>query len=494
MPALAYAKGAYKRTDLPELQVVNQYAEAVPAEVKGAQGVGVVLIGRPGLARHSTVGSGPVRGLFSQPGALGGDVFAVSGGALYRAGAFVGNIGGAGMVRMAATPGDLMVANGTGLSVYSGTTLTGIDFPDGAGVSAVAYLAGYSLAARTGTRRIYFTLDPLAWDGLDFFSAEQDTAPIVGLAVLQEQLWVFTERTVEVFLATGDPDAPFQRLEGRFYDRGCLTGDSIAKMDNTLFWVGEDRKVYRADQTPLKISNDGIDERLARSLPEDIRAWAYPWSGHEFYALRTAEGTFVYDAATREWHEAESLRRDAWRAHLGIEWRGLVLAGDDETGAIWRLDDETLTDDGEPISRRVTAVVGNEPLFIDNLQVDAATGQAPAYGASTTIERRISRDRGATWSPWAARSLGEKGQRRARAVWLRNGLSDEHTVIEIRITDPTPWRMSAVRYNEKLSGLSAGGAGIVIRTAPIALPGTNPGLNFNDPSNSALLALLFEDF
>lgn len=492
MPALFYAKGAYQRTDLPELQVVNQYAEAVPAEVTGQPGVDIVLIGRPGLAPFRTVGSGPIRGLFTQPGALGGEVFAVSGMALYRSTTALGSIAGAGLVQMAATPGELLIANGTGLSVYDGTNLTAVAFPDGAGVLAVAYLAGYSLAVRTGTRRIYFTFDPQSWDGLDYFSAEQDTAPIVGLAVLQERLWVFTERTVEVFIATGDPDAPFERLQGQFFDRGCLTGDSIAKIDNTLMWVGEDRKVYRADQTPLKISTDGIDERLSRSLAGDVSAWAYPWGGHEFYALRTAEGTFVYDAATRLWHEAESLGRDAWRAHVGIEWQGNVLSGDDETGAIWRLDDTALTDDGAPISRRVTALVAGAPQYVDNIQVNAATGQAPAYGSAPVLERRISRDRGATWGPWAARSLGLRGERRARAVWLRNGMADDQTVFEFRITDPTPWRLSAVRYNEPLSGLATVRMRAVIRTAPISNGAT--GLNFSVPANSQYLALLFEDF
>lgn len=494
MPALAYARGAYERSDLPELEVVNQYAEVVPAEVDGRQGFDIVLIGRPGLARHSEVGTGPIRGLFSQPGALGGDLFAVSGSALYRAGSSLGAIGGSGLVQMAATPGDLLVANGIGLSVYDGTALTAINFPDGAGVAGVAYLAGYSLAIRTGTRRIYFTLDPLEWDGLDYFAAEQDTAPVLGIAILREQLWVFTERTVEVFLPSGDPDAPFQRLEGQFYDRGCLTGDSIAKMDNTLFWVGEDRKVYRADQTPLKVSNDGIDERLARSLPGDIRAWPYPWGGHVFYTMRTAEGTFAYDAATREWHEAESLGRNTWRAHVGIEWRGNVLAGDDETGTIWRLNDEQLSDDGIAISRRVTAVVGNAPQFLDNIHVSAATGQAPTYGAAPVLERRISRDRGATWSSWAPRSLGDRGQRRARAVWLRNGLADEHSVIEFRVTDSTPWRFSSVRYNDPLAGLATVRASNVIRTAPVPMPRYNPALDFSDARNSAYVALLFEDF
>lgn len=494
MPAFAYAKGAYRRSDLPELRVVNQYAEAVPAEVSGQPGVEIELIGRPGLAPYQNVGTGPIRGLFTQPGALGGDIFAVSGGSLFRGTTALGSIGGSGLVQMAATPGELLIANGTGMAVCDGVSVTTVDFPDGAGVSGVAYLAGYSLAVRAGTRRIYFTLDTAVWDGLDYFSAEQDTAPIVGIAILQEQLWVFTERTVEVFLATGDPDAPFQRLEGRFYDRGCLSGESIAKIDNTLMWVGEDRKVYRADQTPLKISTDGIDERLARSLASDVSAWAFSWGGHEFYSLRTAEGTWCYDAATRQWHEQESLGRIAWRAHVGIEWRGNVLAGDDQTGAIWRLDDAVLTDGGQPISRRVTALAAGAPQFVDNIQVNASTGQAPAYGSSPALELRMSRDRGATWSAWMPRSLGARGERRARAVWLRNGLADDQTVFEFRITDPTPWRLSMLRYNEPLSGLATIRIGTVIRTPPIPAPGYSPGLIFNNARNSGYAALLFEDF
>ena len=138
----------------------------------------------------------------------------------------------------------------------------------------------------------------------------------------------------------------------------------------------------------------------------------------------------------------------------------------------------------------MTALVGNAPLFVDNLQCNVATGQAPVYGAVPVLERRISRDRGATWGPWQGRDLGAKGQRRARAVWLRNGLADDQTVFEFRITDATPWRISSIRHSEPLAGLATTTAGTIIKTPGI--PGSNyvQSLDFSDARNSQYLPLI----
>ena len=446
MPGIPYARGAYKRADLPNLRCVNQYVEAAPSEPDR-----VVLLGRPGLAPFAIQGTGPVRGMLSQPGAFGGAVFAVSGTRLSRDTLTMGDVAGVGLVDMAASPTAVMIATGMSpLYVCNGLTVVPSAFPDGAGVQAVAYLAGYCLAARAGSRRIYFAFDPVTFDGLDYFAAEQDTGDVVGMAVVQELLWVFCERVTEVFSPTGNANAPFQRLPGRFYDKGCKDRNTIAKGDNSVFWITNEDFVARADAAPQRVSHHGIEERIAATPTGGFAAWQWSWKGHSFYTLRTGQGSFSYDAATQEWHESASLSRASWRAWIGIERDGEVLAGDDETGMIWRLDDSVLSDDGVEIERRFTAMTGRG--MVRSVMVDAASGEGVSYVDAPIIEMRISRDDGATWGHWRARTLGKKGQRRKRAVWLRLGLSDTMGLLEFRTTDPTPWRVSDVRANENLAG------------------------------------------
>lgn len=450
MPALAYAYGAYQRADLPQLRVLNQYVETVPAQ----EDVPAVLLARPVLTLQSEIGGGPIRGVFSAPNVLAGDVFAVSGSVLFRGTTALGAIPGTDRVMMASTPSVVMVAYGSGMATTDGVALTTTAFPDGAGVTAVGYLAGYAFAIRAGSRRLYFTLDPATWDGLDYVSAEQDTGDIVGYAIVSDQIWLFCQRTTEIFTPTGNPDIPFQRVEGRLYDKGCIARDTIAKADNSVTWIGDDRIVYRGDNAPVRISDFGIEERLLNTPAADLRAWVFPWNGHTFYALRTAEGTFVYDYATQQWAEAGTYGRDVWRAHVGTFREGVVIAGDDTEGKLWNLSGTAIDEAGDALDRRFTAVLKEAPVIVDNLVLDCSVGEAPTFTATPVIEMRQSRDGGATWVDWRATSLGERGRRRWRAVWRRCGMADGDTVFEFRTTDGAPWRLSSVKINESLSGRS----------------------------------------
>lgn len=449
MPSIPYARGAYQRADLPNFRCVNQYIESAPMEPDR-----VVLVGRPGLVQESNLGASPIRGMLSQPGAFDGDLFAVMGSTLYRGATALGPISGSTLVDMAASPTQVMIATGTDLHVTAGLTVVDVAFPDGAGVQAVAYLAGYCLAARSGSRRVYFSFDATAFDGLDYFAAEQDTGAIVGMAVVQELLWVFCERVTEVFQPTGNADAPFQRISGRFYDKGCLDRNTIARGDNSVFWVTNEGFVARADASPQRVSQHGIDERIAATEVGQFSAWQWSWKGHSFYTLRTAQGSFTYDAATREWHECASLGLTAWRAWIGLERNGEVLAGDAVTGTIWRLDDSALQDNGVAIERWVTAMTGRG--LVRSLMLDLSTGRSASYTEPPYVEMRISRDDGQTFGSWRRRSMGVKGKFRTRAVWLRCGLSDTRGIVEFRLTDAAPWEIYDILANERLAGMGRG--------------------------------------
>jgi hypothetical protein len=447
---IPYGIQSYKRADIPRIRLENLFVEKTPAEPGG-----LVLLPRPALAAYDELGSGPIRGMFQQPGAIEDSLFTVSGNALYNGALSIGTIAGTGRVSMAATLNALLVATGDALYATDGATVTSIAFPDDAGVTAVGFIGGYAIASRADSRRIYYTLDPFTWDGLDYLSAEQSTGDIVGMAIISDQVWVFCEQVTEIFVTTGDPDAPLQRVEGRLLDKGTLARDSIAKLDNTVFWIGHDSIVYRGDSTPLRVSDHGIEERIAASDLADLNAWAFPWFGHTFYVLNTTDGTFSYDAATQQWHALSSLNRPKWRALLGVLFNRYVIAGDDETGQLWRLDNDLMTDDGTEIQRWFTVLI-KQAGFIDNIALSCSVGDtgSPTTGAGL-IEMRTSRDGGQTFTEFRGVSLGEEGHYRQRVAFRRLGVVDQDNMtIQFRVTDPRPSRISYVRVNEPLGGRS----------------------------------------
>lgn len=446
---IPYGIQSYRRLDVPQVVLRNLFvekAQSVPGQL--------ILVPRPSLAEYTSIGSGPINGLHYQGGSFSGTVFSVSGSQLYAGSTLVGDVKATGRVKFAVADTVLMIATGGPLYTYNGTTLAKASFPDDADVSDVLYMAAYAVAVRKDTRRIYFTLDPTTWDALNYVSAQQSTANIVGMAIVVDQIWLFCEDHTEIFYATGDSTAPFQRVQGRVFDKGAISRDSIVRMDNTVIWVGHDGVVYRGEGAPVRISDHGIEERIAASDRSNISAWSFPWKGHLFYVLRTDEGTFAYDAATQQWSEFSSYGKPYWGAFLGVNKDGTILAGGGEN-SVWQLTGDTHQDADGPIVREFTILL-NDNVIIDNLAIDCSVAQGPlAISPESVAELRTSRDSGATWTDWRQCSMGSLGANRTYCRWRRLGFVDEgNMVIQIRISDPVLSRVSYVRLNENTAGRS----------------------------------------
>ncbi|MBI0474219.1 hypothetical protein D9601_02415 [Sphingomonas sp. MA1305] len=429
----------YRRYDLPPVRLVNLYAEQVPTGKDS-----VVLLPRPALRKTGQIGSGPVNGIFQQSNISGNALFVLSGDTLYAGPLALGTVTGAGTAKFAGVDGATMLTRGADLYRTDGATLTQIAFPDGASTTAIAYLAGYAVASRANTRRLYFALDSTNWDALDYVSAEQSTEAIIGMSVLVDQLAVFCTRHTEFFFVTGDADAPFQRVQGRIFDKGAKTKDAIVRMDNTVFWVGHDNIVYRADNEPVRVSDHGIEELISKS--QTAVAWSYPWQGHLFYVLQLDTTTIAYDAATQQWHELASYGRDRWRGRIGFYGLSGMVVGDEVDGTLYTLDENTYADQYEVISREFTVLIDG-PAFVNTLSVDVSNATDDNPGG--LLELRTSRDNGKNWSAYRQQNLGGTGQTRKRAMFRRCGRADQTGyVMQFRLTSAVASRISSVRLND----------------------------------------------
>ena len=123
-------------------RMVNLFAEAIPNEGKEAG----FLNRAPGLTLTVTVGTGPVRGLWS----FNNFMYAVSGNTLYKissayAATSLGTIAGTGQVSMSDNGTQLFIAANGPSYIYNSSTnvfaqITDPDFP---GAVTVSYLDGY---------------------------------------------------------------------------------------------------------------------------------------------------------------------------------------------------------------------------------------------------------------------------------------------------------------------------------------------------------------
>ena len=478
-------------------RMVNLFPEIVPEAGKEP----AFLQRAPGLRLLSTAGTGPVRGLWH----FGGFGYAVSGNTLYKvssswAATPLGTVAGSGPVSMADNGTQLFVAANGPSYIYNSITnvfqqITDIDFP---GAAMVGYLDGYFVFNEPNSQKIWVTslLDGLSVDPLDFASAEGSPDGLVSLMVTNREVWLFGTNSVEVWYDAGTADFPLQRIQGAFNEVGCAATYSVAKMDNTVFWLGADARgrgmVYRANgYVGQRISTHAVEWHIQQyGNLSDAIAYTYQQDGHSFYVLifPQADTTWVYDLATQAWHERAGWRDGHFTRHRSncqMAFNSEVVVGDYENGNLYAFDLDVYADNGA-VQRWLRSwralPAGTNTLrrtTHHSLQLDCETGvgldeppnpvdvfdseqlvgpllteaEAPIlaedgaeiYVTTTSLTTmvpkvmlRFSDDGGHTWSNERWTSIGRIGHYGRRAIWRRLGmtLKIRDRVYEISGTDP----------------------------------------------------------
>lgn len=467
MPAIPFGKSTYKRENgnMPALRLVNMAAEPSPTNPDG-----VVLLSRLPLVESTTVGSGPVWGLFQKDGTFSGDTFVVSGTELYRGATLLGTIAGTGPVRFAASHEELVVVRVSGGDAYSynGTDLQAIALPNGdrpvVGFRSVAFVSGlFIFAVETdGTVPDHYWFwsainDARTIDDLDFAAAESEPDALLDVLSSGSNLILFGETSGEVWMLTGAANLPFSRVSQRDLGRGVIAGGCAELMDNSAYFVGNDRMVFRLDEVPKRVSNHGIEERIRASSSWSV--FQYSFEGHLYFCLRLDTETLVLDIATGEWPEAATYGRTNFAARCAVTIDGTPTFGDDTAGKVWTFGEFGNSDAGAAAFTRVFTAgfpIASGPQPVANLLVDANAGATPldsGSGSDPRLEMRFSRDAGRTWSNWRETRLGRKGEYGRQARFGSCGsFGPPGALFEFRCTENVPLRISAVRVNESLAG------------------------------------------
>jgi len=318
--------------------------------------------------------------------------------------------------------------------------LTQITDPAFYGSPRVDYLDGYGVFVRPNSQQFYISAlnDFTTFDALDFASDEADPDNLVTHIVDHQELILFGERVTTVWFNSGNSVFPLSRREGATMEVGCAAALSVAKLDNTVFFLGRTSYgsgiVYKLNQyTPQIISNRGI-ENLINTFEkiDDALAYTYQKNGHSFYVLTfpSAMKTLVYDASIQDPDMAWSVRetygygRDRATCHAFAFDKHLV--GDYLSGTIYELDDETHTDGDYPIVwSRTTAHIISDYKRVRHTEVviNFQQGVGLEDGTDPLCYLTYSDDGGHSYITPREASLGVIGQRKNRTMWARLGNS-----------------------------------------------------------------------
>ncbi len=475
-------------------RMINLFPEIVPEAGKEP----AFLNRAPGLRLLTTLGTGPVRGMWS----FGGYGYVVSGDSLYKltsayAATLLGTVAGAGPVSMADNGTQLFIAaNGPGYIYNSSTNVFAqITDPDFPGAVTVGYLDGYFVFNPPDSQRIYITalLDGTQIDPTEFASAEGNPDGIVAILSNFREIWVFGTNSIEVWYDSGASDFPLQRIQGAYNELGCAAAFSVAKMDNGVFWLGQDARgdgiVYRANgYQGQRISTHAVEWQIqSYGNISDAIAYTYQQDGHSFYVLTfpSAGKTWVYDVATGAWHERagwENSQFTRHRSNCQMFFSSETIVGDYQNGNLYAFDLDVYADNNDIQKwlrswRALPTGQNNLKRTAHHaLQLDCETGvglnvydppeivetvlgfllaedgsiittesgvpltvtSSAVLTTSPKVMLRWSDDGGHTWSNEHWTSIGRLGEYGHRAFWRRLGMTLKlrDRVYELSGTDP----------------------------------------------------------
>lgn len=256
------------RADAPAIPLINRFYENNPINSEDQVG----LIERPALIDFLNNGDGPGRKLFRQPGFSSGDLFHVSGNTMYKCHmntnrtvtvtANAGYVDGIGTPEMATSRGYLWVSDGYSLQYTDGTTaLAPIATPGSIIFNSIDTFNDYIICVQSNSDRFYWIRpEEIIMDPLNFATAERFPDKILQVRVVGDEFWLLGEKSIEVWRATGDGAAPFQRIEGRLFNFGIFGGTAVRMKDTSVITVADDGTVFKIRGTPSPISNPGVAE------------------------------------------------------------------------------------------------------------------------------------------------------------------------------------------------------------------------------------------
>jgi len=464
---LPIANGFYKADSLPisAQECVNWYPYILDTPALSQE----TLLGTSGTSQ--LVSTGSVSEINRGSWTLDGIAYFVNGTTLYRlvldivggdsfTAVSMGTIEGTGRVSMAdnGTQLCILVPNGKGYIFTASpdtlTEITDLDFTANGQPQHVVFIDGYFVCTTDSKKFITSALnDGLAYNALDFGTAEADPDDIVAPIVFRNQLFIGGSQTLEAFQNIGGADFPFQRT-GLFIQKGISSAFSIVESNNTFMFIGSGKNESPAiwalaGNDVQKVSTVAIESILLRFTQAEIQAsfsWSYAQKGAYFVGFALPTSTLVFDTISGRWHERKSRIANASGEMIEVRSRinslvsayGRIIVGDSQDGRIGSLDVDLYTEYGDTIIRRIaTQPFQNnmQALMIPMIELTMEAGVGNGDVVDPKIRMDISDDGGKTFKDDRTRSMGKIGDFKRRTIWRRNGRYSRFVVMRFTLSD-----------------------------------------------------------
>lgn len=334
------------------------------------------------------------------------------------------------------------------------TQITDADFLANGAPQQVDYIDSFFVFTTDSKKFIISALnDGLAYDALDFGTAEADPDDIVTLIVHSNQLFIGGSETIEAFQNIGGGGFPFQRVEGFVLPTGVRAAFSMIEAADTFFFIGggseEGPTIRRFTGSATEIvSSDGIDsilESFTDSEIEEAFAFSYSQGGGRFVGFAFPTTTLVFDAVNSRWHERKSritagdgsVDTLRWRVNSLVQAYGRILVGDSEDGRIGQVDLDFFDEyDSEIIRTFATLAVSNngQAFMVPSIELTMESGVGDTETEDPEIRMQFSNDAKKFSNP-ITRKIGRIGDNIHRIIWRKLGRFARFAVFRFTMSD-----------------------------------------------------------
>lgn len=442
--------------NVPAVKVSNFYAVENPLSPDG-----VSYISRPAVEAVATLPvNETIRGMFYQQGWVDDNLLVVAGDSFYKLDkqnvyTRLATIPGVAACRFTATLFYVAVLSEGVVYLYDGSVLTPVNLPDGQLADDITTLNNYIIITVQNSTK-YYWINPgdLTVDDLSFASAEANPDHLESVQTVSDEVWFLGRSTTEVWVPSGNADAPFTRVSGRVFSTGCLAQTSATTALNNgipcLIWVSDSREVVLGQGSPDKISNDFVEEVLKAS--STFLGWYFRRNRNDFYVLTTDVETLVYDLTYKTWYTWSTYLKTTWDASIGVQIEDTVYCSSlQQSPIISQLVDKPKDNTIDWIVSEISGAIGvftrsNLPCFF--LDLFANLGYSVDYSTAPLVELRWSDTQGATWSSYMQASIGARGATDTKVSFRSLGnIQRPGRLFEFRFSGVNNLRLDYVNMN-----------------------------------------------
>jgi len=310
--------------------------------------------------------------------------------------------------------------------------------------------------------------DPFDVSGLDGIGAESSPDNLVRDYAFNQTLYRFGVRTTEPWYNSGVGSPPIDRIEGQEFSVGLGAIHSLTNTDNALYWLGDDKAIYRvAGGVEQRISDDGISNAIENmGIISDAFGYALTLQGMDFYVITFPSGnkTFMLNErlGINGWTELSSgTNGDAYSGTslLQVYGRNIVAT----RGKLFELSLNEYTENSDVMLRSRTGL----PITRKNIPSGIKGRRIKISSIEFIMEQGIGLITGQGEDPRMLLELSIDGGRSfAHSQWVRLGRLGENTlevvadviigadeiIPRITISDAVPVSFSATQVDIKAVG------------------------------------------